>query len=168
MRYLGTLVLALVVLSVEAAASRVFGWSMGQVDITVALVTWVAIHGATVEGAFTAFSLGYLLDALSGRPTGLYAFLAVLLFVAVRIGNTLIDVRTRGLYAAATGVATLAHALLAAFFTWLTSRGGGQSAGLTGLHWQVLGTVVAAFLFFPLLKRLSPPQERQETGVLRA
>ena len=168
MKYLSMLLIALVVLSAESALARVFGWNRAAVDVTMALVVYLAIHGATVEGAFTAFSLGYMLDALSGRPTGLFAFLAVLLFVVARVANMLIDARTRGLYALATAAATVAHALLAAFFTWLTSRGGGQSASLAGLHWQVLATAVAAWLLWPLLVKVYPAQERPEPGVLRA
>lgn len=162
------LALSLVVLSIEASVVRVFGWAMAPLDITVALVVYVAIFAATVEGAFTAFALGYMLDALSGRPTGLYAFLAVLLFLAVRVGNSLIDARTRGLYALATGASTLAMGLLAAFFTWMTSRGGGQAAGLSGLLWQVLVTFIAALVLWPLLRKLNPGQDRPEPGVLRA
>jgi rod shape-determining protein MreD len=121
-----------------------------------------------VEGAFTAFALGYLFDALTGRPTGLYAFLAVLVFLVVRVANGVIDARTRGLYALATGAATLGTGLLAAFFTWLTSRDGGQAAGLKGLPWQVLFTFLAALLMWPLLRKVNPGQERPEPGVLRA
>jgi rod shape-determining protein MreD len=167
-RVLATLTLALLVLSVEAAVVRVFGWSAAPIDITVALVVYVAIFAPTVEGSVTAFGLGYLLDALTGRPTGLYAFLAVLLFLMVRVANGLVDARTRGLYAVATGAGTLATGLLAAFFTWMTSRGGGQAASLKGLPWQVLFTFIAAFLVWPLLRKVNPGQERPEPGVLRS
>lgn len=168
MKTLSLFVLALVVLSLEAAVVRVFGWSAAPVDITVALVVYVAIFAPTVEGAFTAFALGYLLDALSGRPTGVYAFLAVLIFLAARVANGLVDARTRGLYAVGTGAATLAMGLLAAFFGWMTSRGGGQAAGLKALPWQVLFTFLAALLLWPLLRKLNPGQERPEPGALRA
>jgi rod shape-determining protein MreD len=167
-RVLATLAIAMVVLSLEAAVVRVFGWAQAPIDITVALIVYVGIFAPTVEGAFTAFALGYLLDALSGRPTGLYAFLAVLLFLVVRVANGLIDARTRGLYAMATGAATVAMGLLAAFFTWMTSRAGGQAAGLKGLPWQVLFTFFAALLLWPLLRKVNPGQERPEPGALRS
>ena len=159
---------SLVVLSLEAAVVRVFGWSASPIDITVVLVVYVAIFASTVEGAFTAFTLGYLLDALTGRPTGLYAFLTVLLFILARVANGLIDARTRGLFATATAAATFAMGVLAAFFTWMTSRAGGQAAGLKGLPWQVLFTFLAGFALWPLLRKLNPGQERPEPGVLRA
>jgi rod shape-determining protein MreD len=160
------LFVSLFVLSLEASVVRVFGWSSAPVDITVVLVVYAAIFASTVEGAFTAFALGYMLDALSGRPTGLYAFLAVLLFLAVRIANGLIDARTRGLYAVATAAGTVGMGVLAAFFTWMTSRVGGQSAGLKALPWQVLFTFVAALALWPLLRKLNPGQDRPEPGAL--
>ena len=166
MRVAAMLLVSLLFLSLEASLVRVFGWSAAPIDITVALVVYAAIFAPTVEGAFTAFALGYMLDALSGRPTGLYAFLAVLLFLAARVANGLIDARTRGLYAAATAAGTVAMGLLAAFFTWMTSRAGGQTAGLKGLPWQVLFTAVVAFVLWPLLRRLNPGQDRPEPGAL--
>lgn len=166
MRFLATLAFVLLVLSVEAAAGRVFGWSLVHVDVSIAVVVFVAIHAPLVEGAFTALAVGYMLDALAGRPTGLYAALAVLVYVGLRIANMLVDTRTRAGYAAAAAAASLVHGVLAAGLTWLTSRGG-QGAGLSGLPMQVVLTALAAFALFPLLKKINPGVERPEPGVLR-
>jgi rod shape-determining protein MreD len=168
MRLLVMLALSMVVLSLQAAVVRVFGFGTAPIDITVMLVVYVAIFCPNVEGAFTAFTLGYLLDALSGRPTGLYAFLAVLMFLLARLGNSLIDARSRPLFAMASAAGTVAMGVLAAFFSWMTSREGGQSAGLKTLPWQVLITFLAALVLWPVLRKLNPGQDRPDPRALRA
>ena len=92
-----------------------------------------------MEGALSAFSVGYLLDVFTGRPTGLYPALAVLVFLLVRGAGQLVDGRSRGPYALFVAVATVGHALLAVFFTWLTSASGsGHVLSLSGVPLQVL------------------------------
>ena len=167
MRIAIMLVLTLVLLCIESVAVKVFGFSVIRLDVTLALVVFLGLRANTVEGAFTSFGIGYLLDVFTGRPTGLYPFLAVLVFLGVRLLASFVDARARALYAARAGAATVAHALLAVFFSWLTSlSGGGAVATLSGVPLQVGLTMLTGFLLWPLLLKLDPGQERPQAGVL--
>ncbi len=167
MRFIGTVALALLLLSVEAVAVKTFGFQVTRIDVTLALVVFLGLRAHTVEGAFSAFTVGYLLDVFTGRPTGLFPFLSVLTFLVVRLAGNFVDARARGLYAILTGGATFLHGLIAFLLTWLTSREGGGVASLTGLPLQAVLTALAAFVLWPVLKKLDPGQDRPEPGVLR-
>lgn len=157
MRFLAFSALALLLLSVESVLARSFGMEVSRLDVGLALVVYVALRATTVEGAFTAFAVGYLLDVFTGRPTGLYPFLAVLLFLLVRAAGQLLDGKSRGGFALFVAGATLGHALLAMFFSWLTSRQGGWAGwSFSGVPLQVLLATVAGVLLFPLLERIEP------------
>jgi len=159
--------LTLLLLSVESVAVKLFGFSVTRIDVTLVLVVFLGLRANPVEGAFTAFGVGYLLDVFTGRPTGLYPFLAVLVFLLVRLLASFVDARARGLFALMAGAATFGHALLAVFFSWLTSLGGtGTVATLSGVPLQVGLSLVTAFLIWPLLLKLDPGHERPQSGVL--
>lgn len=167
MRIAITLLLTLALLCVESVAVKVFGFSVTRIDVTLVLVVFLGLRANTVEGAFTAFGVGYLLDAFTGRPTGLYPFLAVLVFLLVRLLASFVDARARVLYAALSGAATFGHALLAVFFSWLTSlSGGGTASTLSGVPLQIALSCVTAFVLWPLLMKLDPGQERPQRGLL--
>lgn len=160
--------LGLVLLCMESVLVRSFGFSVTRLDVTLVLVVFLALSATLVEGAVAAFALGYLLDVFTGRPTGLFPFLAVLTYLTVRLGALVVDARGRGTFALVTGGAVLLHGLFAFFFTWLTSRtGGGTVASLGGLPLQALLTMVAAALLWPLLQKLDPSKGRPEPGMLR-
>ena len=166
MRFFAFSLLALLLLSVESVLVKTFGFEVTRIDVGLALVVYVALRSTTVEGALSAFSVGYLLDVFTGRPTGLYPALAVLVFLLVRGAGVVVDGRSRGSYALLVAVATFGHALLALFFSWLTSATGGQSLSLSGVPLQVLLNTLAGVAMWPLLKKIEPG-ERPEPGVLR-
>jgi len=166
-RVVGFAALALVLLAVESVLVKHLGLEVTRIDVGLALVVYAALRAVPLEGALTAFSVGYLLDVFSGRPTGLYPFLAVLVFLAVRAAGVVVDGRSRGMYALLTAAATLGHALLAVFFSWLTSPSGSAGAwSLWGLPVQMGLTAAAGLALWPLLLRLEPG-ERPEPGMLR-
>lgn len=168
MRFLVTVTLALALLAVEAVLVRSFGLEVTHVDVTVVLVVFLGLRASTLEGAFSAFAIGYLLDVFSGRPTNLYPFLAVLTFLLVRMAASFVDARARGLFVLLTTAASLGHSLLAALLWKLTSRGeGGTIVSISGLPLKLVLTALAAMLLWPLLRRIDPGQERPEAGVLR-
>lgn len=166
MRFLGLSALALLLLSLESVLVKSFGFEVTRIDVGLALVVYAALRCTTLEGAFSAFSVGYLLDVFTGRPTGLYPALAMIVFLAVRGVGQLVDGRSRGSYALFVAVATVAHALLAVAFSWLTSTQGGHVLSLSGVPLQVLLTTLAGAALWPLLRRIEPG-ERPEPGVLR-
>lgn len=167
MKFLGFSLLALLLLSVESVLVRTFGLEVTRIDVGLALVVYAALRCTTIEGAFSAFSVGYLLDVFTGRPTGLYPALAVLVFLLVRAAGVVVDTRSRGPYALLIAVATLGHAVLAVVFSWLTSAAGsGHVLSLSGVPLQVLLTTLAGLAMWPLLKKIEPG-ERPDPGILR-
>ncbi len=167
MRFLLTVALALGLLTVESVVVKYLGLSLVRIDVTVVLVVFLALRSGMLEGAVSAFSVGYLLDVMSGHPTGLYPFLAVLVFLVVRLGGAVVDARSPVAFMAFTAAAELGHGLLAAFFNWMTSKEGQVPASLSVLPLQVLLTVIAAVALWPLLKRFEAPQERAQPSLLR-
>ncbi|MHB8875231.1 MAG: rod shape-determining protein MreD [Myxococcaceae bacterium] len=168
MKFLLTVGLALVLLTVESVAVKYLGLTVTRIDVTVTLVVFLALRAGTIEGAISAFTVGYLLDVMSGNPTGLYPFLAVLIFLLARLGAALVDARSLFAFALFTAGADFGHGLLAALFTWLTSKEGSvPTASLSGLPLQLALTVTAAVLLWPLLRRIDPGQERAPLGLLR-
>ncbi len=167
MKFLAFSALALLLLSAESVLVKFLGLEVTRFDVTIALVVYMAVRGTTLEGAFTAFAVGYLLDVFTGRPTGLYPFLSVLVFLLCRGAGQVVDGRSRGGFALFVAAAALVHGLLAFFFTWLTSLdGGSRLLSLAGLPLQILLAAAVGALFFPLFRRIEPG-ERPEPGVLR-
>ena len=167
MRFLAVTALALLLLSIESVLVKTFGFEVTRIDVGLALVVFAALRLSTVEGAFSAFAVGYVLDVFTGRPTGLYPALAMLVFLLVRAASLLVDGRSRVSYLGFTAAATVLHSLLAVLFTWLTSRNGvGHVASLSGVPLQVVLTMLAGLAMWPLLKKLDTG-ERPESGALR-
>jgi rod shape-determining protein MreD len=165
MRFAVTVLLALVLLSVESVLVHRLGLALTRIDVTVALIAFLALRASTLEGAFSAFALGYMLDLMSGRPTGLYTFLAVLIFLVVRLGGSLVDVRSGLAFALLAAAADLLHSTLAVFLSWMTTAALGFS--VSALAVQALLTGLAALLLYPLLRKIGPGGERAELGLLR-
>ncbi|MFP2928833.1 hypothetical protein ACLESO_27275 [Pyxidicoccus sp. 3LG] len=166
MKFLVTVGLALALLTLESVVVKQAGLVLGRIDVTVVLVAFLALRATLLEGATSAFAVGYLLDLMSGQPTGLYTFLAVFTFLVGRLVATFVDVRGAMSFALFAMGADLGHGLLASFFTWLTVKDGGTGSLLSGMPLQVVLTGAAALALFPLLKRFEASQERQ-AGLLR-
>jgi hypothetical protein len=165
-KFLVTLLLALVLLTFEMVFVQALGLSITRIDVTVVLIAFLSLRATTTEGAISSFAVGYLLDLMSGQPTGLYTFLGVLVFLGGRLVGSVIEVRSRGRFALFAMGADVTHVLLASFFTWLTTREGGMLSALTSLPLQVGLTGLAALLLHPLLKRLEAG-DRAPAGLLR-
>jgi hypothetical protein len=166
MKFLVTVGLALALLTLESVVVKQAGLVLGRIDVTVVLVAFLALRATLLEGAVSAFAVGYLLDLMSGQPTGLFTFLAVFTFLVGRLVSTFVDVRGAMSFALFAMGADVGHGLLAAFFTWLTVKDGSTSSLLSGLPLQVVLTGAAALALFPFLRRFEASQERQ-TGLLR-
>ncbi len=168
MKFLVTFAIALLLLALESVVVKYLGFAVTRIDVTVALVVFLALRASTLEGAFSSFAIGYLLDVMSGRPTWLYPFLAVLTFLITRVGSSLVDVRSMPSFVMVVLAADLGHGLLAVGFTLLTSKAGAVALSpLSGLPIQVAVTGVAAMLMWPLLRRIDPGNERPQIGALR-
>ncbi len=167
MRFLLNVGLALVLLSFEAVVLKYFGLSVARIDVTVVMVAFLALRASTMEGAVSSFAIGYMLDLMSGHPTGLFTFLAVLVFLLGRIGSSLVDVRSPVSFAVFAVGMDAVHALLTVFFSWMTSKGAGVGFSVWSLVVQMLLTGAAALALYPLLRKVDPGSDRPEIGALR-
>jgi hypothetical protein len=168
MKFLVTLALALLLLILESVVVQQLGLAISRIDVTVVLVAFLAVRASTLEGAISSFSVGYLLDLMSGQPTGLFTFLAVFTFLVGKLVVSLVEVRGRAAFVLFAMGADVGHGLLASFFTWLTAKDGAAWALLPGLPLQVVLTGVAAAFLHPLLRRFEASQDRTSSmGLLR-
>ena len=168
MKFVVTVLLALLLLTLESVVVKYLGFSVTRIDVTVAMIAFLALRASLMEGALSAFAIGYLLDLMSGRPTGLYTFLGVLVFLLGRFSNSFFDVRSAPAFALFAAAVDAGHGLLALFFGWMTTR----QAGVVGFSpggfvLQVLLTGAAALALYPLLRKMDPGSERPEMGALR-
>jgi rod shape-determining protein MreD len=165
MKLLITLVLTLFLLALESVVVKYLGLSVARIDVTVAIVAFLALKAGLLEGAVAAYAVGYLLDLMTGQPTGLYTLLALVTFLVGRMAASLVDVRSGFSFAGFAMAADVAHGLLA----WGISGVSGRQlhlAGLAGLPLEVVLTGLAALLLYPLLRRFGLGAERREPGLL--
>lgn len=167
MKFLVTVLFALVLLTLESVVVKLAGLALIRIDVTVVLVAFLALRAGLVEGSFSAFAVGYLLDMMSGQPTGLYTFLAVFTFLIGKLVASFVDVRTPMTFALFAMGADAGHGLLAAFFTWLTVKEGATVALLPGLPLQVALTGLTALALYRVLKKFESRQDRPQMGLLR-
>jgi len=163
-----TCLLALLLLSLESVIVHKLGMAVTRIDVTVAIIAFLALRANTLEGAVSSFVIGYLLDLTSGCYTGLYTFLGVFLFILGKMVASLVDVRSGFMFALYAMGGDVVHVLLAVLFSWLTAKEAvGAAAILSGLPLQVILTGVAALALFPLLRRLDRGSDRPQLGTLR-
>jgi hypothetical protein len=168
MRFLATTAIALFLLSLESVLVKYLGFSVTRIDVTVAIIVFLGLRANTSEGAISSFAIGYLVDVMSGRPTGLYSFLAVLTFVLVRLGGTLVDARSAGMFVLFVAAADIGHGLLLVLFGWITSPSGSAPVwALSGSLVHMFITASAAYLLWPAFRRLDPGTDRPRVGALR-
>ncbi|HVE86734.1 MAG TPA: hypothetical protein VND93_27945 [Myxococcales bacterium] len=168
MKMLVTCALALLLLSLESVVVQKLGMSVIRIDVTVAIIAFLALRANTLEGAAASFVIGYLLDLLSGRYTGLYTFLGVFLFILGKMVASLVDVRSGLMFALYAMGGDVVHVLLAVLFSWITAKESvGAGTILSGLPVQVLLTGAAALTLHPLLRRLDRGGDRPQLGTLR-
>lgn len=159
--------LALGLLCVEAVLVRRLGLAVARLDVTIVLVVFLSIRAGMQEGALSCFAIGYLLDVMSGHASGLYPFLAVLIFLLVRLVVALVDVRSRPLFVGLVAASSIVHSLIAALLTQASTQAGGLWPALSGLPLQTALCALAAMLLWPMLRRMDPGRDRPEVGVLR-
>lgn len=168
MKLFVTAILAAILITAESVVVKYLGMSVVRIDVTVTLIAFLALRAGLIEGALASFVTGYLLDMMSGNPTGLYTFLAVLTYLLARLADSFVEVRRPMGFAMFAMGADLGHGVVAAGLAWLISKDGRVfAASLEGLHWSVLWTGVAGLVLFPLLDKLIKGESRPEPGLLR-
>lgn len=160
--------LAVALAVVQAVLLRHLGGGRFPVALALPVVVWLGMRAATVEGAVGAAAIGWVLDALSGAPPGLHAFLAVLLFLGSRLGTGLVDVRGRAAFGLTCGAGTFLLGL-GALLLWRSTSAPEATPG-----WRVLGRVLLEAVFTglaapavrALLVGLDRLIEPEETGLV--
>ncbi len=164
-----TIVVALVLINVEAAVLHLVGATLVKIDVGLAIVAFLSLHFMPLEGAIGAFFIGYFEDLLCGHPTGLYAFLAVLTFLLARVAGAAVDVRGAIGFGAFAGITSLVFNVLAYLFS-LLAAGSDEVRGVAVLA-SALPTALWTGLFavplFFLLRAIESRFVREETGLLR-
>lgn len=160
--------LAVALAVVQAVLVRHLGGGRFPVALALPVVVWLGMEAPIAEGAMGAAAIGWVLDALSGAPSGLHAFLAVLLFLGSRLASTLLDVRGRAAFGLACGAGTFLFGLAALVLRRVSSppeaAPGWPVAGRVAL--EAVFTGLAAPAVRALLLGLDRLMEPEETGLL--
>jgi hypothetical protein len=81
-----TLVLTLLFLALESVAVKYVGLG-SPASMSLWPSSPSSLRAGLLEGAAASYGVGYLLDLMTGRPTGLYTLLAVITFLLGRIAG---------------------------------------------------------------------------------
>lgn len=159
---------ALVLQNAAMALLHLAGAVLVKVDVGVLVVAFLALRAMPLEGAVGAFFVGYFVDLLSGHPTGLYAFLAVLTFLVVRVAMGAIEVRGPIGFAAVAALTSMGHGLLAFLLTAATDgpEEARSAATLAALVPTAVFTALVSPPVFGLLKWIESRFTRAEPGLL--
>jgi rod shape-determining protein MreD len=87
--------LALLLAGVQAVLLRHLGGGALTLCLLAPPLVHLALTAGNVDGAVGAAGVGYVLDLTAGTPKGLMTFMAVVVFLAVRLVAAAVDVRGR-------------------------------------------------------------------------
>lgn len=123
-------------------------------DLLLGVVLYLALHDEWVRGGALSLFAGYLADLGSGTPLGFYSFLAVVAFLALRLGFSAFKT-DRGPRVAVLGFgASLVHSLLASVLYRSVLRGTVFKVHLASELWSAAATGLGALLVFAVLRRI--------------
>ena len=163
------LLLGLCAMAVSGALVHVLGLSQARIEVAVALVVYACLSFDTPRAALCSYAAGYLFDLMTGAPTGLYAFVAMLTFVVCRVVVVMADVRGVAGFAVLTLFIDAVHQLLAYglidFFAGRTGPHAGPAA-LYALPATAALTALAAAALYPAFHQLDLAFDRDEASSL--
>lgn len=99
--------LALLLAALQASLLRHLGGGALVACLLAPAIVHLALTAANVDGAVGAAGVGYVLDVTAGTPKGLMTFLAVAVFLAVRLVGAAVEVRGRAAFGLLSGAAAL-------------------------------------------------------------
>lgn len=157
---------AFLLVAAECALVRPFGFAVVRPDLHVASIVFLALRFPTMQGVIGAALVGFWVDALSGQPTGLYAFASVIAYLVARVAAPFFTAATPLTYVPLVGVAVLVHNLIVTGSTLLTFHGDDQARRLLdALPWSALVAMGGAALAWVVFVLLDRPFKKQETGI---
>lgn len=136
MKALFAFVLAIVLTAVQAALLCHVGGGLVSLAMTLPIVVYLGLNAGNVDGAVGSAAVGYVIDVMAGGPKGLMTFLAVALFLGVRLVGAGLDVGGKGAFAVLSGLGTALYGLLTLAIMRLVT----PSESAPG--WSLLGRVV--------------------------
>ncbi len=155
MKLIAISVLALLLLAVECALLRSLRLSIARADVGVVLVLFFALRCPVLEGAIGSAVIGYLVDVLSGQPSGLYVFTAVLTFLFSKFVAPLAEVRSTTVLAALAGCLDVLHNVTTFGLVRLSGQRGVSYLSMVGAICASAGlTFLTGWLIWPLLKKI--------------
>jgi rod shape-determining protein MreD len=161
--------LGLLAMAVSGVLLRVFGFSNARIEIAAVLVVYACTALDTTRAAICSFAAGYLFDLMSGAPTGLYAFVAMLTFIVCRVAVVMVDVSGPVSFGLLCAFIDGIHQLLAyGLLTFFAGRSAPHpsSAALFALPATCVLTGIAAAVLHPLFNRLDLAFDRPDTSGL--
>jgi rod shape-determining protein MreD len=160
---------ALLLGALQAALLRWLGGGAFTIGLLACCVVWAGQQGGIVDGSVASAGIGYLMDLSAGTPKGLMTFLAVALFVAVRVVSAAVDLRGRGGFALLSALGALFLSVGATVLLRSTSAPeAAPGSGLAGrMLVEALLTGAAAPVVAMGLRRLDALFHREEPGLLR-
>ena len=168
MKLAALLLASALLLALESALVRPMGLSVARPDLGVVVVLLLALRVHGLQGPLGAAAVGYLVDVLSGQPSGLFVVAAVLTFLLARLVAPFVETRSAVAFAALAAPADALHNLAVWGLSLVgTAPGADRSAMLHAVPLSALLTSIAAALVFPPLRRLEGMFEKPETGLLR-
>jgi rod shape-determining protein MreD len=157
----------LAMVAVECAILHPFGLSIARADVHVAIVLFLALRCQTLEGTVGSFMAGYLVDSLSGEPSGLYVFSSVLTFLLARLLAPFVEVRSVKGFVFLAGAVDLLHNLSVLGLSKLLAVPGVSQGPSFLAIWPTAGlTMAAALLAWPLLRAIETLFKKPESGLL--
>lgn len=165
----GALGLGLFAMAASGALLHVFGFAQARIEIAAVLVVYACLSLDTTHAALCSWAAGYLFDLMTGAPTGLYAFVAMLTFVVCRVVVVVVDVRGVVAFSALTFLIDAIHQLLAyGLIDFFAGRTGPHAAhaALVTLPATCLLTALAAAALYPAFERLDHRFDRDESSTL--
>lgn len=168
MRTLAFIGAGLLLATFQAVLLRRLGGGVVPLQLLVPCVAWLALEAENVEGVLAAAGNGWVMDLFAGTPTGLFTFMAVLLFLGCRAAGLAVDLRGRAGFAVLSGVGALALSTGAMLLQrW---AGVAEATPGAGLIPRMLGEAVLTALASPLilvgLDRLNALLGREEPGLV--
>ena len=169
MRPVIAFVLALVLVSLQAALLHHLGGGAVSVALALPIVVHLGLNAGNVEGAVGAGAVGYVLDLMAGGPKGLMTSLAVALFLFSRLAGAALSIQGKLGFALLCGSGTFLYGGTALLVTCAVSPS--ESAPGLPLLWRVVVEAILTGLVSPLvllvLRRIETLFHREEPGLLR-
>jgi rod shape-determining protein MreD len=168
-RPLAFVALALLLVALQSALLRWVGGGALPLALPLAVVVYLGLHAANVEGAVASAMIGWVVDVSAGGTKGLLTCLAVALFLLARAAASAVELRGRISFAVLTTVGTFIVGALALGLIHLVAPPEASPApSLLGrVALEAFLTGVAAVPLLGFLRRVDGLFAREDPTLLR-